>query len=81
MQHLCKHILFCCRINIISPVTMMLQAAIRGALLDSAQEERCSITAFGFASKYRLLYPDSGISMDEEIALGDMIWSYNKAEL
>ena len=29
----------------------------------------------------RVLYPDSGISMDEEIVLGDMIWSYNKAEL
>ena len=29
----------------------------------------------------KLLYPDSGISMDEEIVLGDMIWSYNKAEL
>ena len=28
-----------------------------------------------------LLYPDSGISMDEEIVLGGMIWSYNKAEL
>ena len=28
-----------------------------------------------------MLYPDSGISMDEEIVLGDMIWSYNKAEL
>ena len=28
-----------------------------------------------------LLYPDSGISMDEELVLGDMIWSYNKAEL
>ena len=28
-----------------------------------------------------LLYPHSGISMDEEIVLGDMIWSYNKAEL
>ena len=28
-----------------------------------------------------VLYPDSGISMDEEIVLGDMIWSYNKAEL
>ena len=28
-----------------------------------------------------LLYPDSGISMDEEIVLGDMIWSYYKAEL
>ena len=28
-----------------------------------------------------LLYPDSGISMDEEIVPGDMIWSYNKAEL
>ena len=28
-----------------------------------------------------LLYPDSGISMDEEIVLGNMIWSYNKAEL
>ena len=28
-----------------------------------------------------LLYPDSGISMDEEFVLGDMIWSYNKAEL
>ena len=27
-----------------------------------------------------MLYPDSGISMDEEIVLGDMIWSYNKAE-
>ena len=33
----------------------------------------------GFPSQ--LLYPDSGISMDEEIVLGDMIWSYNKAEL
>ena len=30
---------------------------------------------------FLLLYPDSGISMDEEIVLGDMIWSYNKAEL
>ena len=29
----------------------------------------------------KVLYPDSGISMDEEIVLGDMIWSYNKAEL
>ena len=29
----------------------------------------------------QLLYPDSGISMDEELVLGDMIWSYNKAEL
>ena len=28
-----------------------------------------------------VLYPDSGISMDEEIVLGDMIWSYHKAEL
>ena len=28
-----------------------------------------------------LLYPDSGISMDEEFVLGDMIWSYNKTEL
>ena len=28
-----------------------------------------------------MLYPDSGISMDEEFVLGDMIWSYNKAEL
>ena len=28
-----------------------------------------------------LLYPDSGISMDEEIVLGVMMWSYNKAEL
>ena len=28
-----------------------------------------------------LLYPDSGISMYEESVLGDMIWSYNKAEL
>ena len=28
-----------------------------------------------------MLYPDSGISMDEEIVLWDMIWSYNKAEL
>ena len=28
-----------------------------------------------------LLYPGSGISMDEEIVLGDMIWSSNKAEL
>ena len=28
-----------------------------------------------------LLYPDSGISMDEEIVLGDLIWSYNKVEL
>ena len=30
---------------------------------------------------FSLLYPDSGISMDGEIVLGDMIWSYNKAEL
>ena len=30
---------------------------------------------------WSVLYPDSGISMDEEIVLGDMIWSYNKAEL
>ena len=30
---------------------------------------------------FLVLYPDSGISMDEEIVLGDMIWSYNKAEL
>ena len=29
----------------------------------------------------KMLYLDSGISMDEEIVLGDMIWSYNKAEL
>ena len=29
----------------------------------------------------KVLYPDSGISMDEEFVLGDMIWSYNKAEL
>ena len=28
-----------------------------------------------------MLYPDSGISMDEEIVLRDTIWSYNKAEL
>ena len=28
-----------------------------------------------------VLYPDSGIPMDEEIGLGNMIWSYNKAEL
>ena len=28
-----------------------------------------------------VLYPDSGISMDEEIVLGDLIWSYFKAEL
>ena len=28
-----------------------------------------------------LLYPDSGISMDEETVLGDVIWSYNKVEL
>ena len=33
-----------------------------------------------FKTKF-VLYPDSGISMDEEIVLGDMIWSYNKAEL
>ena len=34
-------------------------------------------------SKVLLLYPDSGISMDEEIVLGDMMspLSYNKAEL
>ena len=29
----------------------------------------------------RVLYPDSGISMDEEIVLGGMMWAYNKAEL
>ena len=28
-----------------------------------------------------MLYPDSGIPMDEEIGLGNMIWSYSKAEL
>ena len=26
-----------------------------------------------------MLYLDSGISMDEGIVLGDMIWSYNKS--
>ena len=35
----------------------------------------------GFCLKDVMLYPDSGISMDEENVLGDMIWSYNKAEL
>ena len=35
----------------------------------------------GDLGKVILLYPDSGISMDEEIVLGDMIWSYNKVEL
>ena len=28
-----------------------------------------------------MLYPDSGIPMDEEISLGNMIWSYSKAKL
>ena len=28
-----------------------------------------------------MLYPDSGISMDEEIVLVDMIWSYNKKNI
>ena len=28
-----------------------------------------------------MLYPDSGIPMDEEIGLGNMFWSYSKAEL
>ena len=28
-----------------------------------------------------LLYPDSGIPMDKEIGLGNMIWSYSKADL
>ena len=28
-----------------------------------------------------VLYPDSGISMDVENVLGNMIWSYNKAKL
>ena len=37
--------------------------------------------AFNNISDSLLLYPDSGISMDEEIVLGDMVWSYNKAEL
>ena len=36
---------------------------------------------YNFSSATLLLYPDSGISMDEEIVLGDMMWSYNKAEL
>ena len=35
----------------------------------------------GKCNRKKVLYPDSGISMDEEIVLGDMIWSYNKAEL
>ena len=34
-----------------------------------------------FQLRNLLLYPDSGISIDEELVLGDMIWSYNKAEL
>ena len=34
-----------------------------------------------FTLEVFLLYPDSGISMDEEIVLGVMMWSYNKAEL
>ena len=47
-----------------------------------------SMLYLGSPARYRdtkrgfgMLYPDSGISMDEEIVLGDMIWSYNKAEL
>ena len=28
-----------------------------------------------------MLYPDSGIPMDEEIGLENMIWSYSKAVL
>ena len=36
---------------------------------------------FNYTGVGNLLYPDSGISMDEEIVLGDMMWSYNKAEL
>ena len=34
-----------------------------------------------FKTSSPMLYLDSGISMDEEIVLGDMIWSYNKGEL
>ena len=44
----------------------------------------CYCTPFGrtiLFSQSLVLYPDSGISMDEEIVLGDMIWSYNKAEI
>ena len=39
------------------------------------------VLAIYLAVKTLLLYPDSGIPMDEEIGLGDMIWSYNKVEL
>ena len=39
------------------------------------------VCVISMASILELLYPDSGISMDEENVLGDMIWSYNKAEL
>ena len=41
----------------------------------------CKENDFETTNLLFMLYPDSGISMDEEIVLGDMIWSYNKAEL
>ena len=42
---------------------------------------RSQLRCLSASDTMQLLYPDSGISMDEETVLGDMIWSYNKAEL
>ena len=53
----------------------------KGLYLNLCRMEFVEIKAYEFHRNNLMLYPDSGISMDEEIVLGDMIWSYNKAEL
>ena len=54
-----------------------------GILTEDRQTDMTENITIKFLKNTRnpVLYLDSGISMDEEIVLGDMIWSYNKAEL
>ena len=53
----------------------------RNSRLHEEVDKNTSELGMNFQLRNLLLYPDSGISMDEELVLGDMIWSYNKAEL
>ena len=58
---------------------MMAMLALKG--FTTAKKSLILILYFVLNANNLMLYPDSGISMDEETVLGDMIWSYNKAEL
>ena len=53
-----------------------------GTFVSESYEVRTTDSSFSshFALS-QVLYLDSGIPMDEEVGLGNMIWSYNKAKL